>query len=132
MASLVQDSARLAAAKQGFARELATAHASQVVLMTLAVGGEIGAQTSELDQFFRIEAGEGQAVLEGVVAPIRQGQAVLVPAGAQHNIRNTGIVPLRLVSIYTPLKDRCGVGHHPGNAPAAVNLALGGMTAPQG
>jgi mannose-6-phosphate isomerase-like protein (cupin superfamily) len=65
-----------------------------------------------LDQFFRIEEGVGEAVLEGVKTPIRAGFAVVVPAGTHHNIINTGNVPLRLYSLYAPPNHRDGVVHH--------------------
>jgi mannose-6-phosphate isomerase-like protein (cupin superfamily) len=66
----------------------------------------------ELDQFFRVEEGAGEAVLDGVRTPIRAGFAVLVPAGANHNILNTGTVPLKLYTLYAPPNHRDGVVHH--------------------
>jgi mannose-6-phosphate isomerase-like protein (cupin superfamily) len=61
----------------------------QLVLMALKRREEIGAELHQLDQFFRVEQGSGQAVLDGVRTPNRAGFAVLVPAGTRHNIVNT-------------------------------------------
>lgn len=65
-----------------------------------------------LDQFFRVEEGSGEAVLDGVRTVISAGFAVLVPAGANHNIINTGNVPLKLYTLYAPPNHRDGVVHH--------------------
>ena len=65
-----------------------------------------------LDQFFHVEEGTGEAVLDDVRTPIRAGFAVIVPAGANHNIINTGNVPLKLYTIYSPPNHRDGVVHH--------------------
>lgn len=65
-----------------------------------------------LDQFFRIEEGTGEAVLDDVCTVISAGFAVLIPAGTIHNIINTGTVPLKLYTIYSPPNHRDGVIHH--------------------
>ena len=72
---------------------------------------EIGAEVHTLDQFFRVEEGTGEAILDGARTPIHAGFAVLVPAGANHNIINTGSVPLKLYTIYAPPNHRDGVVH---------------------
>jgi mannose-6-phosphate isomerase-like protein (cupin superfamily) len=64
-----------------------------------------------LDQFFRVEEGTGEAVMEGVRTPIRAGFAVLVPAGANHNIINTGSTDLKLYTLYAPPNHRDRVVH---------------------
>jgi len=64
--------------------------------MALNPKEEIGAEIHKLDQFFRVEAGSGEAALDGVRTAIQAGFAVVVPAGANHNIINTGAVPLKL------------------------------------
>ena len=66
----------------------------------------------KLDQFFRVEEGTGEAVLDGVRTAIRAGFAVLVPVGTNHNIINTGSVPLKLYTLYAPPNHRDGVAHH--------------------
>ena len=95
-----------------FRRVLYTATHSQLVLMTIPLHGEIGLETHTLDQFFRVEEGVGEAVLDGKHTQIRAGFAVLVPAGVAHNIVNTGIEPLKLYTIYSPPNHRDGVRHH--------------------
>ena len=62
--------------------------------MALKVGEDIGIEVHKLDQFFRVEQGNGEAILDGVKTPISAGFAVLVPAGTEHNIVNTGKSPL--------------------------------------
>lgn len=83
----------------------------QLVVMSIPPGGEIGAEVHHLDQFLRCEAGEGKAVLDGVEHPITDGYAVLVPAGAMHNIINTGQSDLKLYTLYGPPNHRDGVIH---------------------
>ena len=80
--------------------------------MALKPGEEIGEEVHTLDQFFRVEAGTGEAVLDGVRSAIRAGFAVIVPAGTKHNIVNTGGVPLKLYTLYAPPNHRDGVVHH--------------------
>lgn len=70
------------------------------------------AEVHQLDQFFRIEEGSGEAILDGVRSPVSAGFAVLVPAGAQHNIINTSSEPLRLYTLHAPPNHRDGVVHH--------------------
>jgi mannose-6-phosphate isomerase-like protein (cupin superfamily) len=111
MKGFVQDIERLAVKNDDFRRVLYTAHHCQLVLMALAPKEEIGAEVHELDQFFRVEEGSGEAVLDGVRTAIRAGFAVLVPAGTNHNIVNTGKVPLKLYTIYSPPNHRDGVVH---------------------
>ena len=76
-----------------FRRVLYTAKYCQLVVMALSPKEEIGAEVHKLDQFFRVEEGTGEAVLDGVGTAIQAGFAVLVPAGTKHNIINTGSVP---------------------------------------
>jgi mannose-6-phosphate isomerase-like protein (cupin superfamily) len=68
--------------------------------MALLAGEEIGMEVHKLDQFFRVETGSGEAVLDGVHTAIMAGFAIIVPAGTKHNIINTGSFPLRLYTIY--------------------------------
>jgi len=79
--------------------------------MSLKPREEIGAEVHKLDQFFRVEQGSGEAVLDGVRTSIQAGYAVLVPAGARHNIINTGAGPLKLCTIYSPPNHRDDVVH---------------------
>ena len=95
-----------------FRRVLYTAKNCQLVVMALKPKEEIGAEVHKLDQFFRVEEGTGEAVLNGVRTPISAGFAVLVPAGMNHNIINTGSVPMKLYTLYAPPNHRDGVVHH--------------------
>jgi mannose-6-phosphate isomerase-like protein (cupin superfamily) len=111
MKGFVQDIENLAVKNADFRRVLYTAKHCQLVLMALKPHEEIGAEVHTLDQFFRVEDGEGEAVLDGVRTPIRGGFAVVVPAGTNHNIINTGSAPLTLYTLYAPPNHRDGVVH---------------------
>lgn len=111
MHGFVKDIEDLAVNNTDFRRVLYTAKHSQLVLMSLQAGEEIGAETHQLDQFFRVEEGAGEAVLDGVRSSIRAGFAIVVPAGAEHNIINTGAAPLKLYTVYSPPNHRDGVVH---------------------
>jgi mannose-6-phosphate isomerase-like protein (cupin superfamily) len=111
MKGFVQDIEDIAIKNDKFRRVLYTAKHCQLVVMALKPQEEIGAEVHTLDQFFRVEAGTGQAILDGVTTPIRAGFAIVVPAGAKHNIINTGSVPLRLYTLYAPPNHRDGVVH---------------------
>ncbi|MCE9606034.1 MAG: cupin domain-containing protein [Planctomycetia bacterium] len=111
MHGFVKDIEKLAVENTDFRRVLYTAKHCQLVLMALKPKEEIGAEVHKLDQFFRVEAGSGEAVLDGVRTAIRAGFAVIVPAGANHNIINTGDVPLKLYTVYSPPNHRDGVVH---------------------
>jgi mannose-6-phosphate isomerase-like protein (cupin superfamily) len=112
MKGLVQDIEEIAVKNEAFRRVLYTAKNCQLVVMALKPGEEIGAEVHELDQFFRVEEGTGEAVLDGVRTALRAGFAVLIPAGTNHNIINTGSVQLKLYSLYAPPNHRDGVVHH--------------------
>ena len=112
MQGFVQNIEALATASVEFRRVIYTAKNCQLVLMALKPAEEIGAEVHKLDQFFRVEAGTGEAVLDGVRTKIQAGWAVLVPAGTHHNIVNTGSAPLKLYTIYSPPNHRDGVVHH--------------------
>lgn len=111
MKGFVQDIESLSVKNDNFRQVLYTAKNSQLVLMSLKPQEDIGAETHKLDQFFRVEEGSGEAVLNGARTPIEAGFAVLVPAGVTHNIINTGSVPLKLYTLYAPPNHRDGVIH---------------------
>ena len=96
-----------------FRRVIYTAPHSQVVLMSILTGEEIGLETHLLnDQFFRFEQGTGLAIVAGVEYPLSDGTALLVPAGTEHNIINKGSEPLKLYTIYSPAHHIDGRVHH--------------------
>jgi mannose-6-phosphate isomerase-like protein (cupin superfamily) len=103
---------RLVRQNDDFRREVATAEHSQVVLMTIPVGEEIGEEIHEgIDQLLVFTDGDADAVLEGESSPVHAGQAVLVPAGTRHNFVNTGDRPLRLWTVYAPPEHAPGTVH---------------------
>ncbi len=95
-----------------FRRVLYTGKYLQLVLMTLKPGEEIGAEVHEdHDQFFRVESGAGTVEIDGQRTPIKDDDAIIVPAGARHNVINTGDQPLALYTLYGPPEHRDGVVH---------------------
>lgn len=95
-----------------FRRVLYTAKNSQLVVMSLRPGEDIGEEVHHLDQFIRCEKGEGKAILDGVEHEIRDGYAVVVPAGARHNIVNSSTTDsMQLYTVYSPPNHRDGVVH---------------------
>jgi mannose-6-phosphate isomerase-like protein (cupin superfamily) len=92
-----------------FRRVLYTGAHLQLVLMSLPPGGEIGEEVHEThDQFFRVDEGEGEVVIDDVATPIADGWSAIVPAGARHNVRNVGAGDLKLYTIYAPPEHRDG------------------------
>ena len=91
-----------------FRKVLFTAHHSQLVLMSLKPGEEIGLEThKENEQFLRFESGKGKAIIGEEEFSLKDGDAVIIPAGTRHNIINTSDTePLKLYTIYSP-------AHHP-------------------
>lgn len=95
-----------------FRRVLYTGPHMQLVLMTLEPGEDIGEEVHDVDQFFRIEEGKGVVSIDDTETPVTGDMAVLVPAGARHNIANTGYKPLRLYTIYAPPQHAERTVHH--------------------
>lgn len=93
---------------ENYREVLSTNEFSQLVLMNIEPNDEIGEETHEDgDQFIRIESGEGQAIIDGEETDLSDGSAIIIPAGAKHNIINTSDEnPLKLYTIYSP-------PHHP-------------------
>ncbi len=112
MKGFVENIESITVKNEEFRRVLYTARNLQLVVMALNPKEEIGAEVHTLDQFFRVEEGSGEAILDGVKRNIHAGFALIVPAGANHNIINTGNTPLKLYTIYAPPNHRDGVVHH--------------------
>jgi mannose-6-phosphate isomerase-like protein (cupin superfamily) len=103
---------RLARENDDFRREVATADHSQVVLMTIPPGEEIGEEVHEgIDQLLVFVDGEAEAIVAGEASAVGAGRAVVVPAGTRHNFRNTGSSPLRLWTVYAPPEHEPGTVH---------------------
>ena len=98
---------------ENFRQVLYTSAHSQLVLMSLNPGEEIGMEVHpENDQFFRFEKGEGKCIIDGNEYAVRDGSAIIVPAGAQHNVINVSTTEkLKLYTIYSPAHHRDGVVH---------------------
>ena len=111
MKGYVQNIESISVKNENFRQVLYTAKNCQLVIMALNPKEEIGMEVHELDQFFRVEEGIGEAVLDGIHKMISAGFAVLVPAGTNHNIVNTGTVPMKLYTLYSPPNHRDGVIH---------------------
>lgn len=95
-----------------FRRELLTGEHSQVVVMTIPAGGEIGEEVhDDVDQVLMFVEGNGEAVLDGESSPVGPNQLVLVRAGTRHNFVNTGNTPMRLVTVYAPPEHEPGTVH---------------------
>jgi len=86
-----------------FRRVLHTGERTQVVAMALPPGVDIGSEThSHVEQLLFVQSGHGKAVLDGKTEPLGPGDAIVVPAGTKHNVINTGRVPLKLFTVYSP------------------------------
>ena len=98
---------------EDYRRVLFTGRHTQLVLMTLGPGEEIGTEThEEHDQFIRVEAGSGSVILNGQSYPLGDGVAVVIPAGVEHNVINTSAdEPLRLYTLYSPPEHPDGTVH---------------------
>jgi mannose-6-phosphate isomerase-like protein (cupin superfamily) len=112
MKGFVQNIEEIAVKNENFRQVLYTAKNTQLVVMSLKPNEEIGMEVHHLDQFFRVEEGDGVAILDGVHTVISPGFAVLVPAGTHHNIINTGSGYLKLYTLYSPPNHADGTIHH--------------------
>ena len=92
---------------EGFRRVIYTGHNLQLVVMALPPGCDIGEEVhADRDQFFRFEEGDGIVEIDGIEHAVERDFGVIVPAGARHNVRNTGEGTLRLYTIYAPPEHR--------------------------
>ncbi len=96
-----------------FRQVLSTGQHTQLVVMSLIPNEDIGVETHQtVDQFIRVEKGEAKAILNGQETMLKDGSAVLVPAGTEHNIVNLSATnPLKLYTLYSPPHHRDGVIH---------------------
>lgn len=103
MKGFVQDIEKITVENDLFRKVVYTGKHLQLVLMTLQPGEEIGSEVHDgHDQFFRIEEGNGQVMIDDNIYDVEDDDAVIVPAGARHNVINTGSEPLRLYTLYGP------------------------------
>ncbi len=112
MKGFVDDIEKLTEQNNNFRQVIYTGKNIQLVLMTLKAGEEIGAEIHEdRDQFFRFETGSGEVRIDDVANNVKADHGVIVPAGAKHNVVNTGTEPLRFYTIYGPPEHIDGTIH---------------------
>lgn len=103
MKGFIADIEKLTEENQDFRRVLYTGNHLQLVLMAIQPGEQIGEEVhDDRDQFFRIEKGEGEIWIDGNRSRVKSDDAMIVPAGARHNVVNTGNNPLQLYTLYGP------------------------------
>lgn len=111
MKGYISDIERATLENEDYRRVLYTAKHVQLVLMALAPGEEIGEEVHDLDQFIRIESGQGTVVLDGVETAVGADSAIVIPEGTRHNVINTGTEPLKLYTLYGPPEHKDGTVH---------------------
>jgi mannose-6-phosphate isomerase-like protein (cupin superfamily) len=95
-----------------FRKVLFTGTHGQLVVMHLLPAEEIGEEVHTVDQFFRVDAGEGKIVIDGEETVLTNGSAAIVPAGSKHNVMNTSATePMKLYTIYMPPQHKDGTVH---------------------
>ena len=132
MKGFIEDIEDLTVENAAFRRVLYTGRHLQLVLMALKAGEEIGAEIHpDHDQFFRVEKGKGEVWIDGERTKVKRDDAIVVPAGATHNIVNTGSKSLKLFTLYGPPEHRDGVVRSTKAEAAATEEHFeGGVTEP--
>ncbi len=113
MTGYLQNIEEITLKNEYFRQVLFTGQYTQLVVMSLKPGEEIGLETHEMvDQFFRVESGMGSVLMNGEERPIKDGHAFIVPAGTEHNVTNTSTEkPLKIYTLYSPPQHRDGTIH---------------------
>ena len=107
----VNDIENLTIENDNFRKVIYTSEYSQLVVMSLKPGEDIGEEIHGLDQFFRIEEGTGEIIIDKIDYKLKPGSGIVVPAGAKHNIKNNSTSDLKLYSIYSPPNHKEGTVH---------------------
>ncbi|MBF2063117.1 MAG: cupin domain-containing protein [Calothrix sp. C42_A2020_038] len=94
-----------------FRKEILTNEHSQIVLMSVEPGDDIGEESHDVDQVLVFVEGEGEAILNGERSKVQANSLVVVPAGTQHNFINTGSTALKLYTVYAPPEEEPGTLH---------------------
>ena len=113
---------------KNFRKVLYTTKNSQLVIMSIKPGDDIGEEIHELDQFIRIESGQAKFILNDVEHDAGNDHAAVIPAGTKHNVLNTGSEDLKLYSIYCPPEHRDGVIHSTKSDAQSDNEHFDGQT----
>jgi mannose-6-phosphate isomerase-like protein (cupin superfamily) len=113
MKGFIQDIEKATRDNTYFRQVLYTSQHVQVVVMCLQPSEDVGAEVHEIvDQFIRIESGEGKVIIDGVEQVVKDGDAIVIPAGAQHNLINTSSDKvLQLYTVYAPPHHKDGTIH---------------------
>jgi mannose-6-phosphate isomerase-like protein (cupin superfamily) len=111
MKGYVTNIEKLSLENENFRKVLYTDKNSQLVLMSLLAGEEIGEEVHDVDQFLRVERGMGKTILNGTEYDLLDGSVIVVPAGVKHNVINTGSEAMKLYTIYMPPHHKDGVIH---------------------
>lgn len=112
MKGFIADIEERTEANSDFRRVLYTGPHMQLVVMSLEPGEDIGEEVHEdTDQFIRVEEGSGEVVIDSRATPIQGDTGIVVPAGARHNVRNTGQKPMKLYTLYAPPHHEDGTVH---------------------
>mgnify|MGYP001572627533 CR=1 FL=1 len=111
MYGFVDNIEKLSLENENFRKVLYTDKNSQLVLMSLLPGEEIGEEVHDVDQFLRVEQGQGKTVMNGVSHDLNDSSVVIVPAGTKHNIINSEQSPMKLYTLYMPPHHHDGVVH---------------------
>lgn len=114
MTGFIGNIEKLTAENNNFRQVLYTSQHTQLVVMSLKPNEEIGMEIHEIvDQFIRIESGEGKVIVDGEESPLRDGDAFIVPAGKEHNVINTSSESdLKLYTLYSPPHHKDQTVHH--------------------
>ncbi len=111
MKGYVTNIEKLSLENTNFRKVLYTDKNSQLVLMSLLAGEEIGEEIHDVDQFLRVEKGTGTAILSDIPHDLADGSVIIVPAGTKHNVINTGDSEMKLYTLYMPPHHKDGVIH---------------------
>jgi len=130
MKGYVDNIEKLTLENENFRKVLYTGKHSQLVLMSLKPNEDIGLEVHpNVDQFFRIEKGQGKVIIDGVEHEISDGVAVIVPAGSEHNVINTSATEsLKLYTIYSPANHKDGTIHETKEIAMANEEEFDGIT----
>lgn len=111
MNGYIQNIEKLSLENDNFRKVLYTTNNSQLVLMSLSAGEDIGEEIHDVDQFIRIEKGTGTAILNDISHDLADGTAIVIPKGTKHNVINTGTEQIKLYSLYMPPHHKDAVVH---------------------
>jgi mannose-6-phosphate isomerase-like protein (cupin superfamily) len=111
MKGYIADLEKVTQENTDYRRVLYTGRYSQLVVMSIEPGDEIGMEVHGLDQFIRLEQGKATVVLDGEETKVEDDWGVVIPAGTQHNVINTGEEVVKLYSVYSPPEHKEGTVH---------------------